>query len=51
MAMDMFLEIEGVEGESVDSSKEGAIDILAWSWGASQSPAPSTRAREEGPER
>jgi type VI secretion system secreted protein Hcp len=37
MAMDMFLEIEGVEGESVDSSKEGAIDILAWSWGASQS--------------
>jgi type VI secretion system secreted protein Hcp len=37
MAMDMFLEIEGVEGESVDSVKAGAIDILAWSWGASQS--------------
>jgi type VI secretion system secreted protein Hcp len=37
MAMDMFLEIEGVEGESADKAKKGAIDVLAWSWGASQS--------------
>ena len=37
MALDMFLEIEGVEGESADSAKKGAIDVLAWSWGSSQS--------------
>ena len=39
MAVDMFLKIEGedVAGESVDSSHEGEIDVLAWSWGASQS--------------
>jgi type VI secretion system secreted protein Hcp len=37
MAMDMFLEIEGVEGETQDKAKKGAIDVLAWSWGASQS--------------
>jgi len=37
MAMDMFLEIEGVEGETQDKAKAGAIDVLAWSWGASQS--------------
>jgi type VI secretion system secreted protein Hcp len=34
-AVDMFLEIEGVRGESQDDKKKGAIDVLAWSWGAS----------------
>lgn len=37
MAVDMFLKIEGLDGESVDDSHEGEIDVLAWSWGASQS--------------
>lgn len=37
MAVDMFLKIEGVKGESVDDSHKGEIDILAWSWGLSQS--------------
>lgn len=37
MALDMFLEIDGVEGESGDALKAGAIDVLAWSWGMSQS--------------
>ena len=37
MAVDMFLKIEGVDGESTDSSHKGEIDILAWSWGLSQS--------------
>ena len=37
MAMDMFLEIKGVHGETQDTAKKGAIDVLAWSWGASQS--------------
>tara|TARA_R110002073_G_C9412255_1_gene575364 strand:+ start:250 stop:738 length:489 start_codon:yes stop_codon:yes gene_type:complete len=39
MAVDMFLVLEGIPGETVDAkmAKEKAIDILAWSWGMSQS--------------
>ena len=38
MAVDMFLIIEGeIEGESKDSTHTGAIDVLAWSWGMSNS--------------
>ena len=37
MAVDMFLKIEGVEGEAVDKAHGGEIDLLAWSWGMSQS--------------
>jgi len=37
MAVDMFLKLDGVEGESRDSTHEKEIDILAWSWGMSQS--------------
>jgi type VI secretion system secreted protein Hcp len=33
MAVDMFLELDGINGESVDSEHKGKIDILAWSWG------------------
>lgn len=37
MAVDMFLKIDTIKGESVDKSHKGEIDILAWSWGLSQS--------------
>ena len=37
MAVDMFLKFEGVDGESQDSAHTGEIDVLAWSWGMSQS--------------
>lgn len=37
MAVDMFLKLDGVTGESMDSKKKNEIDVLAWSWGASQS--------------
>jgi len=38
MALDMFLKIEGeIEGESKDSVHANAIDVLAFSWGMSQS--------------
>jgi type VI secretion system secreted protein Hcp len=37
MAVDMFLKLGSITGESVDASKSGEIDILAWSWGGSQS--------------
>ncbi|MFT4825709.1 MAG: type VI secretion system secreted protein Hcp [Cryomorphaceae bacterium] len=34
-AVDMFLDIEGVPGETQDGDHLGEIDVLAWSWGAS----------------
>lgn len=38
MAVDMFLKIEGdVEGEAQDKTHKNEIDVLAWSWGLSQS--------------
>ncbi|WP_440996011.1 Hcp family type VI secretion system effector [Arhodomonas sp. SL1] len=33
---DCFLEIDGVQGESRDAQHADAIEVLAWSWGASQ---------------
>lgn len=38
MATDMFLDLGEIKGESVDKKGHaGHIDILAWSWGMSQS--------------
>jgi type VI secretion system secreted protein Hcp len=37
MAVDMFIKIGAVKGESVDHKHAGEIDVLAWSWGLSQS--------------
>lgn len=39
MAVDMFLKIEepAVPGETKDKAKTGEIDVLAWSWGVSNS--------------
>ena len=37
MAVDIFLKIEGINGEAQDTSHKKEIDVLAWSWGASQS--------------
>ena len=36
-AVDMFLKMDGVEGESTDKTHGKEIDVLSWSWGASQS--------------
>ncbi len=36
MAIDMFLKVEGVTGESKDSNHTGWTDITSFSWGASQ---------------
>ena len=35
MAFDAFLKIDGIEGESTDDKHKGEIDVLSWSWGAS----------------
>lgn len=37
MAVDMFLKLTDCEGESKDDSHKNEIDVLAWSWGMSQS--------------
>jgi type VI secretion system secreted protein Hcp len=37
MAVDMFLKLEGCDGESADSKHKNEIDVLAYSWGMSQS--------------
>ena len=36
MAVDVFLKLGDVKGESKDSKHEGEIDVLSWSWGVSQ---------------
>ena len=38
-AVDFFLKIEGIEGESADSKHKGEIELQSWSWGASQTGA------------
>ena len=35
MAVDYYLKLEGIEGESQDSSHKNEIQLLSWSWGAS----------------
>ena len=37
MAVDMFIKIGDVKGESRDSTHKGEVDVLAWSWGCSNS--------------
>lgn len=36
MAVDMFLKINGIDGESRDHKHKGEIEILSWSWGLTQ---------------
>jgi type VI secretion system secreted protein Hcp len=33
MAIDYFLRIDGVSGESLDAKHKGEIDVESWSWG------------------
>lgn len=36
MAQDIFIKIEGIEGESQDPTHKGEIEILHWDWSVSQ---------------
>src|SRR5262249_2781713 len=42
MAIDMFLKIDGIPGESTDAKHKDEIDILSYTWGESLPAAPST---------
>jgi type VI secretion system secreted protein Hcp len=37
MPVDMFLRLDELEGEAQDADHKGWVDVLAWSWGLSQS--------------
>jgi type VI secretion system secreted protein Hcp len=37
MAVDMFIKIGDIKGESRDKTHAGLVDVLAWSWGMSNS--------------
>jgi type VI secretion system secreted protein Hcp len=47
MAIDYFMRIDGVPGESVDAKHKGEIDVESWSWGETQ-PAPAGGAGSGG---
>ena len=36
MAVDMFLKLDPIKGESQDDKHKDEIDVLSWSWGLSQ---------------
>jgi type VI secretion system secreted protein Hcp len=36
MAADIFLKLDGIDGESEDDAHKGEIEVLSWSWGATQ---------------
>src|SRR5579863_2059580 len=36
MAVDYFLKLDGIQGESADDQHKNEIQIMSWSWGASQ---------------
>ena len=36
MAIDMFLKLDDIKGESQDDKHKDEIDVLAWSWGMSR---------------
>ena len=40
MAFDMFLKIDGIEGESKDAKHKDQIDVLSYSWGVSNAGSP-----------
>jgi type VI secretion system secreted protein Hcp len=44
MALDMFLKIDSIKGESHDDKHKDEIDVLSWSWGMAQ-----TASTQPGP--
>ena len=40
MAIDYFLRIDGVSGESLDAKHKGEIDVESWSWGETHAVSP-----------
>jgi len=47
-AVDYFLKIDGIDGESTDVGHKGEITIESWSWGVSQSTASTAGGARAG---
>jgi type VI secretion system secreted protein Hcp len=41
VAIDYFLKLDGIEGESTDAKHAGWIDVASWSWGENQPVQPA----------
>jgi type VI secretion system secreted protein Hcp len=48
MAFDAFLKIDGIDGESQDAKHKSEIQVLSWSFGDSNTQAPTTRGAAAG---
>ena len=48
-AVDIFLKLDGIEGESTDTAHGKEIDVLAWSWGASVPITRNAKTADVGP--
>jgi len=48
MAVDMFLKIDGIKGESTDSTHKEEIEVLSWGWGLAQAYVPSGAGHGSG---
>jgi len=42
MAVDYFLKIDGIQGESMDAKHKNEIDLESWSWGETQTGVSAT---------
>lgn len=47
-AVDYFLRIDGVPGESMDAKQRGEIDLESWSWGEANTGAAHEGGRSLG---
>lgn len=43
MAVDMFLKMDGIRGESADDKHKGEIDVLSFNWSVARSDEPGAR--------
>lgn len=46
-ATDVFLKIDGIQGESADAKHPGEIDVLSWSWGQSTETVRNGRGNQQ----
>jgi type VI secretion system secreted protein Hcp len=44
MAVDMFIKIDDIKGESADAAHTGEIDVYSWRWGVTQTGSSQTAA-------
>lgn len=48
-AVDMFFKLGDIKGESSNAKYKDWIDVLSWTWGASQNTAAASKGRVRGP--